>query len=508
VVKKSKKDAGKNKKLEKVLGKDSEEKFQEVFDEESEEELKVECGKTAKTSIKASLSSSAEYDKFYKEDKLEVLIRETIHEMVNEAAPPPLEAAWEDLKKRLGKRYGSLKAFENTAKRNIWHKKLTFMGYIFSGWRAVLPRAAAVLLGIAFLTGVFSMVLPVQAKNIGRYILTRLEVPLGDDLKNIQVGFAPEIKKEDIESGKIPPPPPGNVAGLTSKSDAGIATENYQALEGRIGEAEERPLSVQNGGSGAGENIQAEGEAQGKEVSESGESLADSCAVEDGSAQIAKRQASARDEENMETHGNQLAMSQGAEVKVREVKMPEEQEVTLQEVGRSAPFRVKIPSYLPERFVLEHVFLQKLPSGLTAKVTMEYKETGGVEGEDTVEVSGEDAADKSSEQPREEPSSKTSEELSEKSRLESSEKLSDSTRYLCIEQKNITGSFASSHGYDAENATASEVDINGSRGTLIEFKRGFVSLFWIDEKNKIVVHMHGKISAREALKVARSMDRE
>ncbi|MGB9904903.1 MAG: DUF4367 domain-containing protein [Desulfotomaculales bacterium] len=126
--------------------------------------------------------------------------------------------------------------------------------------------------------------------------------------------------------------------------------------------------------------------------------------------------------------------------------------VTLEQAREQAPFPLKIPGYLPEGYRLEKVLYQK-QSAYTVQVEMEYKG------------------------PKEE--------------------------YFTLTQFNFTGELGTGYVYDREDTIIKDVPIGPFRAKLAEHKSGFVHLMWIDGQTGL--NLDGRISAREAIKIAASL---
>lgn len=75
---------------------------------------------------------------------------------------------------------------------------------------------------------------------------------------------------------------------------------------------------------------------------------------------------------------------------------------------------------------------------------------------------------------------------------------------LTIVERNLAGAMGRGQMYDTDDARAREVSVQGSPGTLLQAKTGYLRLSWIAEN--LAIDINGRLSEADVLKVAESLE--
>ena len=145
-------------------------------------------------------------------------------------------------------------------------------------------------------------------------------------------------------------------------------------------------------------------------------------------------------------------------------ELTHEEEVTLEQAIAKAPFKIRIPGYLPENLVLDRVLFNSTgpevnSKNATATVTLLY--------------------------------SSVNEETDDE--------------FLCITLQNFIDEPVSNYLAKEDNPRADEIEVNGGKGKLTTVEDGFTNLFWVLQNDRVVVNLDGKLTDEEILKIANSM---
>lgn len=150
--------------------------------------------------------------KQYSDSELDKLIKETVHEIMDSAVPPPMEESWARFEQKLKEQ----RTLSIKNKKSLWKKP-------FSARLAVASALVIVL------TGAFLLPFPAKARALGEKILVTVETLLGGTQMNVKIGY-----KHD-EPGKTPPP--------ESFRDVPVSHERIVSLE-EAGAASPFPVAI------------------------------------------------------------------------------------------------------------------------------------------------------------------------------------------------------------------------------------------------------------------------
>ncbi|MGE5483391.1 MAG: DUF4367 domain-containing protein [Ignavibacteriales bacterium] len=126
--------------------------------------------------------------------------------------------------------------------------------------------------------------------------------------------------------------------------------------------------------------------------------------------------------------------------------------VSLEEARAQAPFRLRLPSFVPEGMTTRTVRFEHLNES-TARISVTYGDNEG--------------------------------------------------RHLVLEQVNISEGMGTGLAYDSDDARVEKVQVGGRDGLLIRFKDGSSHLLWVQED--VSLQLYGSVDGDVTLSIARSI---
>ncbi len=136
-----------------------------------------------------------------------------------------------------------------------------------------------------------------------------------------------------------------------------------------------------------------------------------------------------------------------------ELPLEKEKIISLEEMKKISPFPVLVPGYIPAGYTLDHIEFQPMAEPL-AKISLLYNNSNGNE--------------------------------------------------IVLEEINVPNGYVQGHGYDIEDAVTEDIKVGKNTGQLFLFKDESLRMTWIN--NSVLFTLNGKVSKKEALKIAESME--